>query len=95
MRLGDLPAREVQPELIFAASYDFAFAAHAAVMGQIQSEYIGELDGILADQLGSGIRNVAEMAFVRHLAGAGIDPARLIYGPAVVSSPIGWHGASL
>ena len=55
MRLGDLSAYEVQAELIFTASHDLAFTAHAAVMGHIQCEYIGKLYGIFADQLGPGI----------------------------------------
>ena len=53
MRLGDFSAHEEQPNFIFRAPHDLAFAADAAVMGHIQIELIGEFGGIVADQLGA------------------------------------------
>ena len=50
MRLRDFSAQEAQANFIFRAPHDFAFAAHAAVMGHIQIELIGELGGTVTGQ---------------------------------------------
>ena len=91
MRLRNFSAQEIQPNLIVRAPHDPALAAHVAVMRHIQNELIGDLRRVAADQFGAGMRNVGKVALVRRLAGAGIDPARLIYFSTIIFSSVDRH----
>jgi hypothetical protein len=53
LRLRDVPTHEKQSNCVFFAPNDLALTTDLAVSREVQSEFVGDLDAVVANQLGS------------------------------------------
>ena len=83
--------QEYQAQVVSRSPDHSTSTAHAAVGGEIKVELVRYDVGVIAAQLRTGVRHVANDVLGWWIVGAGIKPARAVKYPPLLSSPLFGH----